>query len=306
MKVQSSLRVKTLFEQALDLPLEQRGAFLDAACAGEPDLRAEIESLLDYDSKFETGQRDEGFLKSQLVVSSEGTLRVQEALNSLDPVDREVLALRHFGRLSRGEAARGRSASVGMRRASDTSTRRSRSKTLWPRRDWPIERASEGAACRAAAGERSGSQATQLFAHAARARVRLGHSNCSPHSLPARRPRRKAISLPRPSARTPARCASRTRLESTRRPCAEKSCTRSLFRTARVVALGQPQVGQVRQAKLRLGSAFSARLPSLLSQKMVMRTLPLSVMRCSQPRNVSPAFSLRKPAMCPAKAPKTS
>jgi RNA polymerase sigma-70 factor (ECF subfamily) len=29
----------------------------------------------------------------------------QEALNSLDPIDREVLALRHFEQLSRAEAA---------------------------------------------------------------------------------------------------------------------------------------------------------------------------------------------------------
>jgi len=32
-------------------------------------------------------------------------LRVQEALNALDPIDREVLALRHFEQLSRSETA---------------------------------------------------------------------------------------------------------------------------------------------------------------------------------------------------------
>ena len=32
-------------------------------------------------------------------------LRVKEALNSLDPINREVLALRHFEQLSRAEAA---------------------------------------------------------------------------------------------------------------------------------------------------------------------------------------------------------
>ena len=36
---------------------------------------------------------------------AERMLRVQEALNSLDPIDREVLALRHFEQLSRAEAA---------------------------------------------------------------------------------------------------------------------------------------------------------------------------------------------------------
>ena len=33
-------------------------------------------------------------------------LRVQEALNSLEPIDREILALRHFEQLSNGECAR--------------------------------------------------------------------------------------------------------------------------------------------------------------------------------------------------------
>jgi RNA polymerase sigma-70 factor, ECF subfamily len=32
-------------------------------------------------------------------------LRIQEALNSLDPIDREMLALRHFEQLSRAEAS---------------------------------------------------------------------------------------------------------------------------------------------------------------------------------------------------------
>ena len=36
---------------------------------------------------------------------AERLLRVQEALNSLDPIDREVLALRHFEQLGRAEAA---------------------------------------------------------------------------------------------------------------------------------------------------------------------------------------------------------
>jgi RNA polymerase sigma-70 factor (ECF subfamily) len=32
-------------------------------------------------------------------------LRLQEALNTLDPIDREVLALKHFEELSRSETA---------------------------------------------------------------------------------------------------------------------------------------------------------------------------------------------------------
>ena len=38
-------------------------------------------------------------------IKAELQLRVQEALNELDPVDREILALRHFERLSNGETA---------------------------------------------------------------------------------------------------------------------------------------------------------------------------------------------------------
>jgi RNA polymerase sigma-70 factor (ECF subfamily) len=38
-------------------------------------------------------------------VRAERLLRLQEALNSLDPMDREVLSLRHFEELSRAETA---------------------------------------------------------------------------------------------------------------------------------------------------------------------------------------------------------
>lgn len=39
-------RVQGVFEQAAVLPVEEREAFLAAACEGDPDLRAEVESLL--------------------------------------------------------------------------------------------------------------------------------------------------------------------------------------------------------------------------------------------------------------------
>ena len=42
---------------------------------------------------------------SSAVIRAETPLRVQEALNSMDPIDREVLALRHFELLSNGEVA---------------------------------------------------------------------------------------------------------------------------------------------------------------------------------------------------------
>jgi RNA polymerase sigma-70 factor (ECF subfamily) len=42
---------------------------------------------------------------SQAAVKAETRIRVQEALNGMDPLDREVLALRHFEQLSNAEVA---------------------------------------------------------------------------------------------------------------------------------------------------------------------------------------------------------
>jgi len=52
-------RLKQLLHQALYLTPVQRAAFLDVECAGEPELRAELESLLD-----ENGRMRSGFLES--------------------------------------------------------------------------------------------------------------------------------------------------------------------------------------------------------------------------------------------------
>jgi RNA polymerase sigma-70 factor (ECF subfamily) len=42
---------------------------------------------------------------SEAAIRAEMKIRVQEALNAMEPIDREVLALRHFERLSRAEIA---------------------------------------------------------------------------------------------------------------------------------------------------------------------------------------------------------
>jgi RNA polymerase sigma-70 factor (ECF subfamily) len=42
---------------------------------------------------------------TEAAVRAERMLRVQEAVNALDPIDREIIALRHFEELSRSEAA---------------------------------------------------------------------------------------------------------------------------------------------------------------------------------------------------------
>ena len=42
---------------------------------------------------------------SEAAIRAERKLRLQEALNRMDPIDREVLVLRHYEQLSNGEAA---------------------------------------------------------------------------------------------------------------------------------------------------------------------------------------------------------
>ena len=42
---------------------------------------------------------------SEAAVRAELKIRLQEALNAMDPIDREVLALRHFEQLTNAEAA---------------------------------------------------------------------------------------------------------------------------------------------------------------------------------------------------------
>jgi len=39
-------QVKELFRSALEQTVEERSAYLERACAGDDDLRAEVESLL--------------------------------------------------------------------------------------------------------------------------------------------------------------------------------------------------------------------------------------------------------------------
>jgi len=44
-------RMRALFEQALELPPAERAAFLETRCAGQPELRAEVEALLAADTQ---------------------------------------------------------------------------------------------------------------------------------------------------------------------------------------------------------------------------------------------------------------
>src|SRR5689334_3303046 len=47
----SPAAVEALFQQAADLVLERRGAFLNEQCGGDLDLRAAVEELLHFDAK---------------------------------------------------------------------------------------------------------------------------------------------------------------------------------------------------------------------------------------------------------------
>ncbi len=51
-------RLEEIFHRALDLEREERGAYLDAACAGGKELRAEAEAMIGADTG--AGERIEG------------------------------------------------------------------------------------------------------------------------------------------------------------------------------------------------------------------------------------------------------
>jgi non-specific serine/threonine protein kinase/serine/threonine-protein kinase len=78
-------RVRALFAQAADLPLDARDALLDAACPDDPDLRAEVEVLLAYDARFGSGEDECSFLKSPLVRAPESTRADSTSLPSNEP-----------------------------------------------------------------------------------------------------------------------------------------------------------------------------------------------------------------------------
>src|SRR3974390_1037480 len=66
-------RVQTVFDQAVALPPADRAAFLEAACAGDPDLRAEVEGLLACDADFPAGAGHGGLPPGPLVRTRETT-----------------------------------------------------------------------------------------------------------------------------------------------------------------------------------------------------------------------------------------
>ena len=57
-------QVKSIFHGAIDMPAEERTAYLQEACAGDAALRGEVESLL------ASHQDSEGFLESTAVAEA--------------------------------------------------------------------------------------------------------------------------------------------------------------------------------------------------------------------------------------------
>ena len=75
MKPKTWVRVRQVFEQALDYDAEARGAFLARACRGEPEVLAEVQRLLREDSTLHPhGSSDAG-----------GRARVRAGLDALGP-----------------------------------------------------------------------------------------------------------------------------------------------------------------------------------------------------------------------------
>jgi hypothetical protein len=63
-------RIEEVFLAAADLEDAQRGAYLDSACAGDPNIRAEVEALLvaDADGRMEITSLIRGSVRSLGIV----------------------------------------------------------------------------------------------------------------------------------------------------------------------------------------------------------------------------------------------
>ncbi len=66
-----------LFGEALELPRERRGAFLDAACPGTPEVRSAVESMLAVHDRL-SGFLSESPYKKAEETAVVGMMRLQE------------------------------------------------------------------------------------------------------------------------------------------------------------------------------------------------------------------------------------
>ncbi len=143
MKPERFKRIDQLFQQALSQPPEKRGSFLEGVCAGDEDLRSEVESLIEHDKKAQS------FIDSP-VTGSIAADQVEES--HADFVGRTLLHYRIVERV--GEGGMG-----VVYRAEDSHLTRSVAIKLLP------------------AGKMADPERRRRFIHEARAASALNHPN---------------------------------------------------------------------------------------------------------------------------------
>lgn len=74
-------RIKAIVSEALELPEDDRAAFIDKACAGDRELHDEVESLVFHDA-------DDGFLEQPLLVAATGDAPDDASQTVLEPGSR--------------------------------------------------------------------------------------------------------------------------------------------------------------------------------------------------------------------------
>jgi hypothetical protein len=94
-------QVDAIFKSALELPCDDRAAFLDHACEGDQDLREEVESLIAHD-------RAESFMKTpadgdafRLLAKDRSELLIGQSLGPYKIVEKLVSGGRVIGGVSR-------------------------------------------------------------------------------------------------------------------------------------------------------------------------------------------------------------
>ena len=90
-------RIADIFEQAVDLPLAERGEFIDRACGGQVTVRREVEALLALDAEVDAGGGSPMWSSSAAAPSG--------ALDRTERIRCHVFPERSFGLRSAGDGS---------------------------------------------------------------------------------------------------------------------------------------------------------------------------------------------------------